>query len=416
MKQLPTAIERLRSSDPRAKPGEAFIRTIRDQYPTEQEVDSVLTRKMQRRKGPAYRVPTLEELVDGVRRLIENDLGYEVAIADPKWLSGGASKLQVVFSLRWRGLDGSADGAAVSTRMVLRTEPAASITESSRRREFQVLKAVEGIVPAPQAYWMDADAEFLPFPGIIYSFCRGVAKPSIDAGKVSGLGQNYGPRLRAKLAPQFVDMLAAIHTLDRSRFAELKHFEIPTQGSKEAVIKQVNAMRRAWEEDRLEEEPFMEVVYKWLIKNAPPLDHVSLVHGDYRNGNFLFDEETGEITSWLDWEGAVLGDRHRDLTYATMRMFGHFAEDGKTLLSSGMMAAEEMFTAYEKASGLPVDRQRLVYYTIFNMYILMVLILGAAARSAYGAQTHQDVLTNYLTGVGYPTLAEMCEYFEKNAT
>ena len=28
-------------------------------------------------------------------------------------------------------------------------------------------------------------------------------------------------------------------------------------------------MRRIWEEDRVEEEPIMEIVYRWLIANAP---------------------------------------------------------------------------------------------------------------------------------------------------
>jgi aminoglycoside phosphotransferase (APT) family kinase protein len=414
MPQEKTAIQRLKDSDPRGAPDEAFIESIRARYPTEKEVDLVLTGKMRRRSGRPYVQPRLEELVEGARKLIESDLGYEVAITDAKWLSGGASKLQVLFTLQWSGFDGAA-GQTESTRLVLRTEPAASITESSRRREFQVLRAVEEILPAPQPYWVDAESKYLPYPGIIYEFCRGVAKPSVDPGKVSGLGQNYGPELRPRLASQFVDMLASLHTIDSARFSHLEDFEIPQTGSNEAVIKQVNAMRRVWEEDRLEDEPIMEVVYQWLIRHAPPIDHVSLVHGDYRNGNFLFDEGTGEITAWLDWEGAVLGDRHRDLTYATMRSFAHVAEDGKTLLSSGMMPSDEMFAAYEKASGLKVDPERLTYYTIFNMYILMVLILGAAARCSFGGQTHQDVLTNYLTGVGYPTLSELCDYFEMHA-
>jgi hypothetical protein len=29
-----------------------------------------------------------------------------------------------------------------------------------------------------------------------------------------------------------------------------------------------------------------------------------MVHGDYRTGNFLFDEEAAEITAILDWEWA----------------------------------------------------------------------------------------------------------------
>ena len=409
-----TGLEKLKKSDIREHPETAFIDSIRSRFPVEKEIDVVLTRKMQRRNGPGFQQVQLDRLIAGTEKLITASLGYEVKISAAKWLSGGASKLQMVFSLHWRGPDKT--NPETVTKMVLRMEPAASVTESSRRREFQVLKAVEGIIPAPIPYWIDADASYLPYPAIVYSFCNGVAKPSNDANKVSGLGQNYGPKLRQKLAPQFVGLLAKLHHLDTSSLTVLESFDRPVAGSNEAVIKQVNALRRLWEEDRLEDEPLMEIVYKWLIKNAPPIDQVSLVHGDYRNGNFLFDENAGTITAWLDWEGAVLGDRHRDLTYATMVSFQHLAEDGKTLLSSGMMSAEDLFAAYEKASGLKVDPDRLLYYGVLNRYLVMVLILGASARASYGARTHQDVLLNYVTGIGYPSLSDLREYFERIIT
>ncbi|GAB3382971.1 phosphotransferase family protein [Spongiibacter taiwanensis] len=406
------ALQRLKDADIRERPSEALIQRIRQQYPTETEVDAVLTRKMHRRNGPAFQTVSLEKMLQGCQQLIETRLGYPVTIEGAKWLSGGASKLQAVFTLQWRGPDGGPNDR-VSSKMVLRTEPAASVTESSRKREFQVLKAVAGAIPAPVPYWIDATGEFLPYPGIIYSFCTGVAKPSTDSGKVSGLGQNYGPGLRSKLAPQFVGMLATLHRMDGIDTACLTDFDMPVLGSNEAVIKQVNAVRRIWEEDRLEEEPIMEVVYKWLIKHAPPIDHISLIHGDYRSGNFLFDEASGEITTWLDWEGAVLGDRHRDLTYACMDTFSHIAEDGVTPLAAGMLPRTELYAAYEKASGLKVDPKRLTYYKLFNHYLIVALILGASARSSYGARTHQDVLTHYVTGIGYPSLAEICDYFQE---
>ena len=402
-----TALEKLKASDIRGNPSDSLIESIRKKYPTEKEVDAVFTRKMQRRSGPPFQQITLERLIEGAKRLIQANLGYEVSITQAKWLSGGASKLQAVFELNWKGFDHTKEE---TTKLVLRTEPAASITESSRQREFEALKAVDGVVPVPEPYWIDEHADFLPYPGIILGFCKGVAKPSGDSDKVSGLGQNYGLALREKLAPEFVSYLAKIHTLDPERFEILKHFDIPVTGSNETVIKQVNYVRRMWEEDRIEEEPVMEVVYKWLIRHAPPIDHVSLVHGDYRNGNFLFDEDSGQITTWLDWEGAVLGDRHRDLTYATMDTFAHPGEDGKTLIASGMMPKEELFAAYEKASGLKVDPVRLTYYNVYNRYLLLGLIMGSSARASYGAQTHQDVLTNYLTGLGYQNLSELCDY------
>jgi aminoglycoside phosphotransferase (APT) family kinase protein len=299
--------------------------------------------------------------------------------------------------------------------MVMRMETAASVTESSRRREFEVLQLVEGVIPAPKTYWVDADAKFLPYPALIYGFSRGVAKPSHDAGKVTGLGQNYGPELREKLTPQFIGLLAKLHQVPASDFIRLRSFEIPETGSNASIIKQVKAARRIWEEDRLEEEPIMEIVYSWLVRNAPPLDHVSVVHGDYRSGNFLFDEDTGEITSWLDWEGAVLGDRHQDLTYATMPIFRHYAEDGRTVLVSGMTSAEDLFARYDEASMLGVDPVRLRYFGIFNRYLITVLLLAASARAAQTSGTHQDVLLNHVSGMGYIALNDLLNVFQESA-
>jgi len=399
------------ATDIRSKPTDAFIDDIRNRFPTEKEIDVVLTRKMRRRNGTMFQAVSLETLVDGTHRLIADRLGYAIEIKDARWLSGGASKLQMVFNLKWRGENGTAEQEVV-TPMVLRMEPAASVTESSRRREFEVIRAVEGAVPVPHAYWMDPDASFLPYPAMVSGFATGVAKPSHDAGKVTGLGQNYGPSLRAKLAPQFVDYLAKIHKLSVEDGLTMPSFDRPVVGSNLSVIKQVNAARRIWEEDRVEDEPVLAVVYKYLIRHAPPLDHVSIVHGDYRSGNFLFDEGRGEITALLDWEGAVLGDRHQDLTYAALPIFQHYGEDEKTVLCSGMMAQSDFFAAYEKASGLPVDPFRIQYYALFNRYLVSILLLAASARAARCAATHQDVLLNHVSGMGYLALSELRDYFK----
>lgn len=397
-------------TDVRRHPTEAFINDVRARFPTERETDDVLTRKMHRRNGPGFVPVSLDTLIAGTQALISARLGYAVTLSDAKWLSGGASKLQMLFTLEWQGETGT---QTERTTMVLRMEPSASVTESSRRREFQVIQAVEGIIPVPKAYWMDPNAEFLPYPAMVYGFSQGTAKPSHDAGKVTGLGQNYGPQLREKLHPQFVGLLARLHCMDTARSGILESFDRPIKGSNMSVIRQVNASRRIWEEDRIEEEPLMEVVYKWLIRNAPPIDHISLVHGDYRSGNFLFDEDKGEITAWLDWEGAVLGDRHQDLTYAAIPLFQHYAEDDTTVLASGMLPAEELYRAYETASGLLVDPVRVAYYSVFNRYHVSILLLAASARAAQVAGTHQDVLLNHVSGMGYATLMELQSFFKR---
>ena len=59
--------------------------------------------------------------------------------------------------------------------------------------------------------------------------------------------------------------------------------------------------------------PVFEIGYQWLVENRPPMKRKALVHGDFRNGNLLVDEQG--VSSVLDWELAHMGDPVQDLGY-----------------------------------------------------------------------------------------------------
>jgi aminoglycoside phosphotransferase (APT) family kinase protein len=383
----------------RASPDDAFIARIRAAYPVEAEIDRVLTRKLRGRGGPEYAPVPLDGLVEGVAALIRADLGDRFSIRNPRWLAGGASKLQMAFDLEWSGMSG--EGPLRTESMVLRMEPPEAIVETSRLREFEILGVAREVVPVPPCYWVDAEGSYLPHPALVYGFATGTAKPAArPSTQVTGIGTNFGPDLRQILAEQFVDHLAAIHTIDPARLATLESFEQAEVGSNASVLRQIAWWHRVWDEDRPEELPLVDVAVRWLTAHAPPLDHVSLVHGDFRAGNFLFDEESRRITAWLDWELAVIGDRHQDLTWTTGVHFGHYHEDGKTFLASGLLPVEELHRRYEASSGLTIDPARLRYYRIFNDFTSCVHMLATAARVARGGKTHQDVLVAWLSMIG----------------
>ncbi|MCK9504456.1 MAG: phosphotransferase family protein [Porticoccaceae bacterium] len=390
--------------DPRQCPDEAFIENLRQRFPTEAEVDAVLTRKMLNRakRQESYVPVQLDQLVECTTRLIATKIDSEFRLEKPRWLSGGASMLQMAFELHWHGSDGSQKELVV-TPMVLRMCPMEPVVETSFLREAEVVKALDklSIVPVPPCYWIDEEGEFLPYPAIIYGFVTGVAKPTaIPSKQVTGIGLNYGPELRKKLAPQVIEQIAKIHTVDVAAM-NLKGFDPVEVGSNESVIKEINWWQRVWEEDRGEEEPLMQITASWLKRNAPPVDHVSIVHNDMRSGNFLFDETSEKITAWLDWELVSLGDRHQDLTWLTAYQFGHFAEDGKTFLASGLMPTDELLAAYEKASGLPVDPERMKYYNIFGLWRGALIVMATGYRVSKGGKSHQDVVVSWLSAVGY---------------
>ncbi len=397
--------------DIRSASDAAFIQALRSRFPVEREIDRVLSRKLAHRSGPGYTAIPLETLVEGTSKLIASRIGDGFVLTNPRWLQGGASKLQMAFDLEWNGLE---NGARRVTPMVLRMEPPEAIVETSRKREFEMLQLMRGVVPVPPCYWVDAEGEHLPYPALVYGFADGVTKPSArPSQQVSGIGTNFGPELRKVLAEQFVTALAAVHTVDAAKLATLKEFEPAQVDSNASVIRQINWWRRVWEEDRPEDIPLVDVATRWLIANAPPLDHVSVVHGDFRAGNFLFSEKDQRITAWLDWELCVLGDRHQDLTWITGAHFGHYAEDGKTFLASGLLPAEELYRRYEKASGLSVDPKRLQYYRIMNDFMSTVHMLATAWRVASHGKTHQDVVVAWIAMIGNVIVGKLRDSLEE---
>lgn len=384
----PLDLDRESDFSDRDDPPPGFIERMRRDYPTERETDELLVRKLQRRSGPPYRRVSREQLRSYLQAMLTEVIDGDFEISGEHWFTGGVSKIQLGFTLSWN------DPAAGPRRerLVVRMDPSESTNATSRLREYELLRAFDGVVPVPDVYWLDEHGKWFPEPALIYAFVPGVTKPSTTAtGQISGLGTNFGPRLREALAPQFLDHLVRIHTFDHSA-AQFRSMDRPAPGSTEAAQWQLNRARRLWEEDRGEDHPLMEVAANWLARNVPTTEQVSVVHGDYRSGNFLFEEEDGRILAWLDWERGHLGDRHRDLAWTSQKLMGHYGEDGSTYYVCGLVPLDEFFSRYEEASGLRVDPDRLHWFQVLNAFQMVVSMMASAYRITRLGKSHQDVL------------------------
>lgn len=381
--------------DERDDPSEEFIQAIREKYPTEREVDKTLTRKMRRRGSGPYRRPDLTVITGQLQQYLEHELqGVRFAVRDPFWFTGGVSKIQIGFTLD-REVPGEGER---SDRLVIRMDPSEGSNATSRAREHELLKLVEGLIPVPKTYFCDAEGEWFPEPALIYAFVEGVTKPrATQTGKISGLGTQFGPDYRARLAPQYLQHLAALHNMELEG-REFQALEVPSTGTTQAAGWAVNHALRTWEEDRGEDSPLVEVAGSWLAANLPVLDKVSVVHGDYRSGNFLFDDATAEIRGWLDWERGLLGDRHRDLAWITLPTMGHYDADHRYWVC-GLIPIDEFVEEYTRVSGLSVDPARLRFYQVLNCYMIMVSTMASNYRIARLGRSHQDILLTRVEGL-----------------
>ena len=383
------------------RPTEQAIAQLRARFPCEAEIDAVLTRKLRQRCGPGYVAHGLDALVAASAALIRSYIGDDFAISNARWLTGGASKLQMAFTLQWTPPGGPRQDSA----MVLRMQPAESLVESSRLREFEVLAAMQGVVPVPPVYWVDADARHLPYPAIIYGFMAGVTKPRDATSQASGMGTRLAAHWQGSLGPQFADALARIHSAPLANLS-LPSFARPAPGTA-AIEHALNHWERVWEEDADEDIPLMRLAIAWLRAHKPPCPRPVLLHGDYRMGNFLFTEHDARITAILDWEMARIGDPHADLAWVTHPAYGLYADDGTTLLVGGLMPEQEFFARYEQQSGMRVDATTLHYYRIYCGFVQGVIALGTGWRIAHNGKTHQDVLMTWIVGIGAKLLSEL---------
>ncbi len=369
----------------------------------EPAISAMLDRRAAATRGAGPYVPqTTADIAGGLQRFIESQVPG-ARVENLRRMGGGASKEQFIFEVS------RPNGATAG--YVLRMDPLQTVVESDRRREFELLRALDGIVPVPRAAWLDADGTALGRPFTIMEFVAGVPKPSdVTSASVSGMQTVLGDHWRGRLAGPFLDNLAAIHAFDW-RAADLPTFQVPDADPYQSARWQVNWWSRVWREDKVVSLPIMALTERWLLENLPACEEPVVVHADYRTGNYLFDEDTGEITAILDWELAHLGDFHEDLGGGLQRVFST-SEDG-TVYMTGLLPRDEFIGRYEQASGRTVNRETLRFYEVLRAYMSVAATLGTCPSAAAQGHNHQDVLLSWLAPCGYIFIAQLCDLLEE---
>ena len=135
--------------------------------------------------------------------------------------------------------------------------------------------------------------------------------------------------------------------------------------------------------------PAMDKLVDWLGKHLPPdSGRSSVVHGDFRCDNMIFDAREPSVRAVLDWELSTLGDPAADFTYHLMmyRMpAGLFTGlKGLDLEGLGIPSEEEYVAAYCRRTGrdgLP----HLDYLIVFVLFRIAAILHGIRGRLARGS-------------------------------
>lgn len=371
---------------------------------TEPHLAELLEARKARRAAPPYE-PQADTAVQGLLEgfFVKEAPGAKISAVAR--MGGGASKEQFAFTLT------KAEGNA--QRYVLRMDPMEGITETSRQREYEILNAMQGVVPVPKPIRLDAEGEYFGRPAVIMEFVSGTPKPSTMTLSVTGLGTVLGDPLRGRIRPQYLDMLSKIHNFDWAS-ADIPSYSAPTADPKQATRWLINFWKELLEQDAVAREPIVRLATQWLEENIPDCDKPCLVHGDFRTGNYLFDEATGQATAVLDWEMSYIGDFHADLGWLLQPVFGTRI-DGVFRVSDIFDGEADFIAAYEAASGNEIDPVKLHYFKVFNDWKSYILVAALGMRAAREQHNHQDVLLTFLAATNPMFTADLAQLLSKGA-
>jgi aminoglycoside phosphotransferase (APT) family kinase protein len=294
-----------------------------------------------------------DEVVRQLHAFLSIQLGPESAprIENAARISAGLSRENWLFDAVWQDA-----GREIREPLIVRRDPLGGLLETDRAVEFAVLRALEDSpVPAPRARWLDASGSRL-------------GRPSLVMGREPGLCDYFvlnGDRplsVRVALAERFCDLLAAVHLVHWRQVGLGEVVQDPGPWASTAELDRWEAILRR---DQLEPYPELEMALGWLRGNAPRSPQTVLVHGDFKPGNVLLEDE--QIVALLDWELAHLGDPMEDLGWVTqpLRTREH--------LIPGAWERADLFHHYSRATGIDVDEAAVAWWNVFACYKTAVM-------------------------------------------
>lgn len=277
--------------------------------------------------------------------------------------------------------------SAASGEYVLRRQPPGKLLKSAHAvdREHRVLAALANTdVPVARVYHLCEDRDVIGSMFYVMEFCDGRIFWDSAIPEV-------GKAERTAIYDEMNKVLAALHQVDIDK-AGLSDFGKP--GS--YFERQYERWSSQYRASELRPIAAMETLISWLGEHLPDDDgRVSLVHGDYRLDNMIFDESGPIVIALLDWELSTLGHPFADVGYQCMQLrlpanIGHISGlRGRDLGELGIPTEGEYVAKYCERMGIDgIDN--FGFYVAFSFFRLAAIIQGVAKRAADGNASNKN--------------------------
>ncbi|MEO9682296.1 MAG: phosphotransferase [Tateyamaria sp.] len=269
---------------------------------------------------------------------------------------------------------------------VLRRKPPGQLLKSAHAvdREFRVQRALfDSDVPVARMHVLCEDAAVIgsDFYVMDHVVGRNFNEPTLD-----GLTTQE----RSAVIDDMNRVLAALHDVDIDA-AGLNDYGPPGH----YLERQVARWSKQYRASETKDLPDMNLLMQRLVDEMPPDDgQRTLVHGDYRIDNMIFESAGTRCLAVLDWELSTIGHPFADLASVIMQWQLPAGSEGRGLAgveraSLGLPSDQAFIEAYCARRDLPgIDN--FGYYLAFCFFRMAAIIQGVLRRALDGNASNPE--------------------------
>ena len=269
---------------------------------------------------------------------------------------------------------------------VLRRKPPGVLLKSAHAvdREFRVQKALEGSdVPVSKMHLLCEDDSVIGSIFYIMDHVKGrnFNEPAMLDVSVAD---------RGRITSEMNRVLAALHSVDINAVGlgdygpEGNYFE-----------RQVGRWSKQYRASETAPIPAMDQLMDALVGERPEDDgQRTLVHGDYRIDNMIFDATGTQCRAVLDWELSTIGHPFADLAAVIMQWQLPAGSEGRGMggldrAALGLPSDQEFIAQYCERRGL-TGIDNFGYYLGFTFFRMAAIIQGVLKRALDGNASNPE--------------------------
>ena len=279
-----------------------------------------------------------------------------------------------------------------NNKYVLRRKPPGKLLKSAHAvdREYKVLTSLQNTeVPTPKTIHLCEDESVIGTIFYIMEFCDGNIfwdpfASEIDKGR------------RSLVFDQLNQGISLLHIQD------IKTLELEDFGKTGNYIeRQVSRWTKQYFDSETEKIDSMHKLIEWLPKRIPKQKYISIVHGDYRLDNVVFDNNDNNIAI-LDWELSTIGDPLADFGYHCL--LWHIGKiDNDVAKGLGIPNEDEYLKKYLSRTKMQLDSDW-EFYIIFSLFKVAGICQGILGRVRDGTAASEFALQMGKRAIEYANL------------